>query len=102
MHGLKPEMQTNMAGLEDGAHADGEGLAAGIAFVKAGTGGLALQTADANGFFAVRADRAFRPKPGFHVLERFVLIVEVRGGKNRSHDLSPMQANLAQPFGYVK
>ncbi len=42
-HRLKPNMQLNMAGLEDGSHLNRKGLAAGVALVDADPGALACK-----------------------------------------------------------
>jgi hypothetical protein len=93
MNGLKPEPQGQMAVLENGAHADGEGLPAGVALTEANPSRFALKTANLGriGVTAVWARRAIRPKLGFDVLESGFFVVEAIGGKNRlGHGLSPM------------
>src|SRR5215204_5524210 len=60
-HRLEPYMQLDMAGLNDGADLDGEGLAAGIALVNADPGALALQRTALVEHAAMRADAPVRP-----------------------------------------
>src|SRR5256885_615465 len=77
IHGLKPHMQRNLAALEDGAHADGEGLPALIALVEADTGRFAAHQADALDAAAMRASRAFRPHASLYIGECLCFVVEV-------------------------
>ena len=60
-YSLQPFVHRDMAGLEDGTDLDGEWLAAGIAFVGAHAGALALQLADTLEAAAMWADRAIGP-----------------------------------------
>jgi hypothetical protein len=86
---LKPEMQREMAVLENRSHANREGLLARVALVKASAGGLAVQAANARRFTAMGARRAARPKRGFHIRESGFLRFEMRGRKNGiSHGVS--------------
>src|SRR3954451_18544165 len=66
---LKPNPKRDMAGLEDGSHAHGERLAAGVALVETGPGGLALQASDPLRLSAMLAHRATRPEPRFDVFK---------------------------------
>ena len=103
--GLKPQAQRKVAVLKDGANADRERLAAGVALAQARAGRLAGQPADALGVrvLAMRADRAVGPKLGFDVLKGGFLVVEAVSGKNRfGHGLSPMAKILDMGHGYVK
>ena len=69
-HRLKPDMQLDVAGLEDGADLDSEGLAAAIALVGAYAGAIALQLAYAVLAGAtVRANGAIGPHAG---LDKFI------------------------------
>ena len=58
---LQPDMQLDVAGLEDGADLDGERLAARIALVSAYAGALALHLAILAHNATVRANGAFWP-----------------------------------------
>lgn len=98
--GLKPDAQRDVAAFKNGAHADGEGLAAGVALVEAGPGGLALQRANPLLALAMRADRAVRPQLRFDVGESGCLIVEVFDGKGGLHDgLAPCPPNYIWGLG---
>lgn len=79
---LQPQMQLKVGGLENGADAHGEGLAARIALVEAGAGGLTRELADPLSPFAVRADRPARPQMRFDKRESGVLIMEMIGGED--------------------
>jgi hypothetical protein len=70
-----------VAGLENGAHPDGERLLAGVAFVQARAGGFAVQLADALTAIALKAYRAIRPQLGFDIRKGGVFVVEMIGGK---------------------
>ena len=82
--GLQPQMQREMAVLEDRADPHREGLAAGVALPQARTAGLARQAADPLfiAIAAMRANRAFGPKVGLDVGESGFLVVEMGGGQN--------------------
>ena len=67
---LQPQMQRKVAVLKQRAHAHREGLLAGVALVQPWTGRLAVQTANARRFSAVRAYGAIRPKPRLNVRKR--------------------------------
>jgi hypothetical protein len=89
---LQPQMQRQVAILEDGPDADGEGLATGVALAQARAGSFAVQAADPLPLAAMRADGAARPEVAFDVLESGVFVLKGRGGKDRiSHD------NLLRP-----
>ena len=66
VEGLQPEVQRNVALLEDGADGHPELAAAGIALVEAEAGGLALEPGDAMPGAAVWAHGAVRPDLGFY------------------------------------
>jgi hypothetical protein len=87
--GLKPHMQRDVAGLEDGADLDGEWLAALIALVSADPGTLAAHLADALDTATVGADRTVWPYASLDEPIRRSLIVEVLVGKDGRHGLSP-------------
>jgi hypothetical protein len=75
---LKPQMQREMAVLEDAADPHGEGLAAGVALSQAGTAALAGQAADALfiAIAAMGANRAFRPQVSLDIGKSGFLIVK--------------------------
>lgn len=100
VNGLQPQVQRDMAGLENGPDLDREGLAALVALPDAQTGGLALECADlgAVGIAAMGAGRAVRPDAGFDVGQSGGFVVEVRGGEDRLAHAS----NLGVGAGYVK
>jgi len=54
-------MQLDMAGLEDGADFDSEGLAASVALIEADSGAFALQWAVLVHHTAMRTDAAIAP-----------------------------------------
>lgn len=83
--GLQPDVQRDMTGLEDGPHTDGEGLAARIALVQAGTGGLTLQAPNPDAALAVSANWPVRPQLCFDICERGDFAVELRGGQCGLH-----------------
>ena len=93
-----------MGGLENGPHADGKGLLAGVALAEAGTSGLAVEPADAAGFAAERANRAVRPQVRLHIGEGCGFVLEVRCVENWSgHGGFPFyEGNLALVGQYVK
>lgn len=76
---LQPEMQLDVAGLEDGSNLDGKGLPAGIAFVGAYAGALALQLAAAFHGAAVRADTPVGPYAGLDKLVGRFFVVKMGG-----------------------
>ncbi len=83
---LKPEMQLEVAGLENSADLDRERLAAPIALVRPETGAFALQLAD----LCPRAPamwtyRTGRPKPQLAEGIRRLLVVEVGCGRQVVH-----------------
>jgi hypothetical protein len=96
MDGLQPEPERHMGRFKYGPHANGERLAAGIAFVEAGTGGLALQLAYPSGALTVEADRAIRPKLRFDVFERGALVVEMFDGQGGLHGGYLLDRNHSQ------
>jgi hypothetical protein len=81
---LQPQMQRQMAVLEDGPHPYGEGLLAGVALAQAHPGGLALKAADPILIRvpAVRADRTLRPHHRFDMGEGGGLSQELWGVQN--------------------
>src|SRR5207244_452685 len=62
-----------------------EGLTAGVALAQAGAAALAAQAANLAGvgIAAMRASRAIRPKPGLDIGKSSILVMEMRGGKDR-------------------
>lgn len=76
---LKPQMQGKVAVLKKRAHADCEGLFAGVALVQARTGRLAIQAANAGRFPAMRTNRAIRPKPCLDIRKGGRFVEELRG-----------------------
>jgi hypothetical protein len=82
LDGLQPQVQREVAILEDRADANREGLTAGVALAKARTAGLAGQAADplAIAVSAMRANRAIWPQMGLDVLKRRFLIVKMTLG----------------------
>ena len=88
MDDLQPQVQRQVAILEDGADTHREGLAAGVALAQAWTGSLAVQAADPLPLAAMRTDGTTRPEMAFDVLESGVFILKMREGKDRvSHDV---------------
>ena len=62
MDDLQPQMQRQVAILENRTHANRKRLAAGVALVQARTRRLAVQAANARRLATMRTDRAIRPK----------------------------------------
>ena len=85
INGLKPNVQLDMAGLKNGPHADGEGLAAGVALVQADAGCFAFEGSAIVHDPAVRADAPERPQPSFDVGEGGFFTMEMIGGKSGLH-----------------
>jgi hypothetical protein len=75
---LEPQVQRQVAGFEDGAHADSERLLAGVALAEAGPSSFPAQAADAAGLAAMRADRAIGPEPRLNIFERSGFVLQVR------------------------
>src|SRR5262249_39802083 len=84
-HRLQPDMQRDMAGLEDSADLDGKGLAAVVALVDAYAGALARQLAAVIHSAAMRADAAFPPYAALDKIICGLFVVEV-GGVEYRHD----------------
>jgi hypothetical protein len=82
LDGLKPQMQREVAVLENAADPHGKGFAAGIALVEAGAAGLAGQTANALAIAiaAMRTNRPIRPQVSLDIGESGFLIVKMGGG----------------------
>ena len=87
--GLKPDVQRDVAGLEDGPDLHGERFAALVALVGPDPGALAAHLADALDAAAVRADRTIGPDASLDEPIGGGLIVEVLVGKDGRHGLSP-------------
>lgn len=100
-HRLQPEMQRNVAGLENSSDLDGERLPAGVALVGADPGALAGQLAGAVNRPAMRADTTIRPHMSLDNCVSGFFVVKVRGVQNR-HDLSPCPLEIGILHGYVK
>lgn len=87
-HRLQPDMQFDVAGLEDRSDFHGEGFAAGIAFIDAYPGALALQRATAADNPAMRTDSPLAPDMRLYEgVGRFFAVV-LRLGQD-GHRLSP-------------
>jgi hypothetical protein len=71
-----------MAGFHDGAHGHGDRLPAHVAFALPEFGGLAVQSSDAGGLTAARANRTIRLKPRLDEVQSGNFIVEMVGGEN--------------------
>jgi hypothetical protein len=79
---LQPQMQRQVTGFEDGAHAYSERLLAAIALAKAWSSGLAIQAAHAITATAMRAYRAIWPQMRLDIREGSGFVLELRGGKD--------------------
>src|SRR5439155_19228307 len=92
---LEPYPHRHMALLKNRADLDVEGLAAGVAFVKADPGSLALQPADLSRVHiaAMRAFRTVRPQPRLDKGVGRFFAVKVSVGKDGLHGRSPIPAN---------
>lgn len=77
-HGLQPDIQLDLAALENGANRDSELLAAIPALVEAGTMRFALKLVVVANDAAMRAHRAVRPLDALKVFARLVRVLEVR------------------------
>ena len=82
-YGLQPDVQLDVAGLEDGADLHGKGLAAGIALVGAYAGAFARQLAATVHNAAMGAYAALRPYAGLYPVVCGLFIVEMGGVKDR-------------------
>jgi hypothetical protein len=82
---LKPDVQLDVAGLENSSHADGERLPAGIALIETGAGGLAFERAAIVHNAAMRTNTPKRPEPRLNVGESGLFAMEVIGGKGGLH-----------------
>jgi hypothetical protein len=89
VHCLEPDMQLDMARLENSADLDGEGLAAGIALVDTDAGAFAVQRPRAIDNTAVRAWPAIGPQPRFDEPISGFFAMEMIGGKDGRHGASP-------------
>jgi hypothetical protein len=89
VHCLQPYVQLDMAGFEDGADLDGERLAAGIALIDADSGAIAFQWPALIDYAAMRTDTTVRPQPRLDEPISGFFAVEMSGGKNGRHDVSP-------------
>ena len=78
---LKPNVQRDVAGLEDASHSDGKLFPAGIALVQAGARCFPVQFADPIGFPAMVADRTIGPELRFDVSESGFFDVEMVCGQ---------------------
>ena len=77
MEGLQPLMQGDLAALHDGAHRDGEVLAAFLFGAAEHAGALGrIGMVD---HAAMRADRAIGPQEAFEELAGRVVVAEMRG-----------------------
>lgn len=83
--GLEPVPHGDVRGLENGAHLDGERLAAGVTLVDADPGRLALELPAFAHDAALRADTPVSPDALLYELVGGFFIVEVWGGKYRGH-----------------
>src|SRR5207244_2172321 len=88
-HRLKPDMQLNMAGLENGSDLDGEWLPAIVALIDADPGAFAAQCPTAINRTAMGANPTVRPDMSLYesVGGGFAMILRFR--KNGRHGLSP-------------
>jgi len=102
MRSGKPLVQRYLAALVQRADRDGEGLAAGVALVKARTVGFALHLGRFGHNATMRADWAFRPKPRFKPHTGLVVIVE-NGVRKVAHGYSlKSEGILRHVVYYVK
>lgn len=98
-HGLKPDVQLDVAVFEDRADLHGEGLAAlfDVALVDANPGALALQRAALIDHAAMGADTAIRPHAGFNPPVGRCFVAEMLGVENATH-----ADKIDRLSGYVK
>ena len=76
-HRLKPDMQLDVARLEDGPDLDGERLPAGVALVGAYAGALALELVAFVNNAAMRADTPVGPNPSLDKCVSRFFVVEM-------------------------
>jgi hypothetical protein len=79
---LKPQVQRQVAVLENGSYPHGERFLAGIALAQPGPGGLAAQAADAVGSLAMRANRAIGPELRLNIGESGGFVLKLWSGQN--------------------
>jgi hypothetical protein len=79
---LQPQVQRQVAILENGADPDRKLAFAGVALKQARAGRLAVQSAYPRRLAAMRANRAMRPQGGFYKGKSGGFGLELRGGKN--------------------
>jgi hypothetical protein len=89
VHRLQPDMQLHMAGLEHGADLHSKGLPAGVALVDADPGAVALQGSTFIDHSAVRAWPTVGPKSRLDEPIGGFFTVEMCGGKDGRHGVSP-------------
>ena len=82
---LKPNMQRDVAGLEDRSHANGEGLPAGVALPKSRSIALTAQPPGSVQRAALWADRPIRPEFRLDISEGGGFTLELGGGQFGLH-----------------
>src|SRR5262249_19690945 len=94
----------HVARLENCAHLHRERFAALVALVRANAGALAAHLGNALKAAAVRANRAFRPHPGFNPGVSGGFVVEAFGvDDGLAHDPDSLnEINVSGSGGYVK
>src|SRR5207302_2665042 len=93
VHRLQPDMQRNVALLEDGADLDGKRLAAGVALVSAEPSALAFQRSALVDNAAMRANAPVRPNHAFNIGVGGLFVLEAGLIENRAgHGLSPYRS----------
>ncbi len=83
--GLEPHVQLDMAALENRADRDAALLAAGVALIKAGAGGIAAHQLHPAFHLAMRADGAVRPNDALKLRVGGGFVLEVGGIENAGH-----------------
>jgi hypothetical protein len=89
MHCLQPDMQLDVAGLEDGPDLDGERLAASVALIDPDAGAVTFQRSALVDNAAMRARAPVRPESPFHEPIGGFIAMEMCGGKDGRHGVSP-------------
>jgi hypothetical protein len=82
---LQPDVQRNMAGLENSPHPDSKLLPASVAFIEPWAGRPTTQFAEPIDLATMMTDRAVGPEPRLDISESGVFVLEMFGGQVGLH-----------------